>query len=82
MEVIEVLTYFLCGYDHFKICERDAKKNKPKIPVNNYYDVAKENLSVETEDENGYITEEELDKKRIFVKDVLEKHEVPKLKSF
>lgn len=48
--------------------------------MSNYYDAAKENLSVETEDENGYITKEELDKKRGFVKTVLENHEVPKLK--
>ncbi len=82
LEVVEALTYFLCGYDHFKTCEKAAKKSKPKIPVNNYYDVAKENLSVETEDENGYITEKELYKKRLFVKDVLKKHEVPKLKGF
>lgn len=79
-EVIEALTYFLCGYDHFKTCEEAAKRDKPKIPVSNYYDAAKENLSVETEDESGYITKEELDKKRDFVKTVLENHEVPKLK--
>lgn len=79
-EVIEALTYFLCGYDHFKTCEEAVKLDKPKIPVNNYYDIAKENLSVETDDEIGYIAEEELDKKRDFVKAVLENHEVPKLK--
>lgn len=68
--LVEKLTYFLCGYDKFKICQQDAKISESKIPLANFFNNSMLNLN--NSNSGTSISIEDLNKKRVFVRNVIE----------